>query len=34
LARREAYIDAKLADPELSVERIADACGISVPPIK
>jgi len=30
LMRVKAYIEAKLADPELSVERIAHACGISV----
>ena len=28
--RVKAYIEAKLADPELSVEQIAHACGISV----
>ena len=30
LMRVKAYIEAKLADPELSVERIAHACNISV----
>jgi AraC family transcriptional regulator, positive regulator of tynA and feaB len=30
LMRVKAYIEAKLADPKLSVERIADACSISV----
>jgi AraC family transcriptional activator of tynA and feaB len=30
LKRVKAYIEAKLADPELSVEQIAHACGISV----
>jgi transcriptional regulator GlxA family with amidase domain len=30
LIRVKAYIEAKLADPELSVERIAHACNISV----
>ena len=28
--RVKAYVEAKLADPELSVERIAHACSISV----
>ena len=30
LMRVKAYIEAKLADPELSIERIAHACSISV----
>ena len=30
LIRVKAYIEAQLADPELSVERIAHACNISV----